>query len=167
MSSPDVAVLEFLDNDGKDVDPGEHGELVCTGLLNFDQPLIRYRIGDTVKRSPNSCSKTGLEMPLIDEISGRVEDEVVGPDGRVMVRFHGVFVDLPHLASAQVIQEERDWIHINAVTDAKFGNTEEELIVQRVRSQLGDVRVTIERVKELTRNANGKVPAVISKLKSK
>ena len=167
MSSPDVAILEFLDNEGKDVSPGEHGEVVCTGLLNFDQPLIRYRIGDTVKRSLKSHSETGLQMPLIDEISGRVEDTIVGLDGREMVRFHGIFVNLPHLVSAQVIQEERDWLHINAVADAKFGNAEEEMIVQRVRSQLGDIRVTIERVKELSRNANGKVPAVISKLKSK
>ncbi len=166
LSSPDVAMLEFLDEEGKDVGPGEHGEVVCTGLLNFDQPLIRYRIGDTVKRSSKSRSEIGLEMPLIDEIIGRVEDVVVGPDGREMVRFHGVFIDLPHLVSAQVIQEERDWIHIKAVTEARFGNAQEKTIAQRVRSQLGDVRVTIERVKELSRNVNGKVPAVISKLKS-
>ena len=166
MSSPDVGILEILDEEGKDVDPGEHGEVVSTGLLNFDQPLIRYRIGDIVKRSRIDRSDTGLEMPIIEEITGRVEDTVVGPDGREMVRFHGVFVDLPHLISAQVVQEERNWIHINAVVDSKFGRSEEEIIANRVRSQLGDVRVTIDRVSELSRNANGKIPAVISKLRN-
>jgi phenylacetate-CoA ligase len=163
MSSPDVAILELLDDEGNDVDPGEYGELVWTGLLNFDQPLIRYRIGDVVKLSKEQRSETGIEMPIIDEICGRVEDTVVGPDGREMVRFHGVFVDIPYLASAQVIQEELDEIHINVVTEDKFGALEEEAIVRRVRSQLGDVRVTVDRVQELVRNSAGKVPAVISK----
>jgi phenylacetate-CoA ligase len=103
-------------------------------------------------------------MPIIDEICGRLEDTVVGPDGREMVRFHSVFVDIPFLVSAQVVQEELDDIRINAVTEDKFGASEEEVIVRRVRSQLGDVRVTVDRVQELVRNSAGKVPAVISKV---
>ena len=164
MSSPDVAVLELLDEDGCEVGPGAAGEAVCTGLLNFDQPLIRYRIGDVLKRSPKTRSETGVEMPLIDEIIGRVEDKVVGPDGREMVRFHGVFVDVPYLIAAQVIQEELDWIRLRLVTEAGFGRAEETTLCERLRSQLGDIRVTLEKVAELPRNANGKVPAVISKL---
>ncbi len=96
-----------------------------------------------------------------------MEDKVVGPDGREMVRFHGVFVELPHIISAQVIQEERDRIHVDVVADAKFGSAEEQMIADRVRSQLGDVRVTVDRVSELSRNASGKVPAVISNIGSK
>ena len=165
MSSPDVAVLEFLDEEGRDVAPGETGEIVCTGLLNFDQPLIRYRIGDMAKRSAASRSQSGLEMPIVDEIVGRIEDKVVGPDQREMVRFHGIFVDVPDLVSAQVVQKELDWIHVRAVTDAGFGQTEENLIADRLRSQLGHIRVTLERVDELPRNGSGKIPAVISELK--
>jgi phenylacetate-CoA ligase len=165
LSSPDVAVLEFLKEDGSGAAPGEAGEVVCTGLLNYDQPLIRYRIGDVVKLSDRRRSEAGLEMPVIDEIVGRVEDKVVGPDGREMVRFHGIFVDVPHLVSAQVVQEELEWLNIRAVTETGFGTSEEEIIGKRVRSQLGNIRVTIEQVDEIPRNANGKVPAVISKLK--
>lgn len=167
LSSPDVAVLEFLREDGKDALPGESGEVICTGLLNFDQPLIRYRIGDVVRLADKRRSDAGLEMPVIDEIVGRVEDKVVGPDGREMVRFHGIFVNVPHLVSAQVIQEELDWLNILVVTEPDFGAAERETIEDRVRSQLGDIRVTIEAVDEIPRNANGKVPAVISKLKDK
>ena len=167
LSSPDVAVLEFLREDGNDATLGEHAEVVCTGLLNFDQPLIRYRIGDVVKLSNKQRSDSGLEMPVIDEIVGRVEDRVVGPDGREMVRFHGVFVKVPHLVSAQVIQEELDCLNILVVTEPGFGDGERKMIKDRVRSQLGDIRVTIEAVKDIPRTANGKVPAVISKLKDK
>src|SRR5262245_40740114 len=42
---PEVGWVEVFDND-QFVDDGNPGELVCTGLLNTDMPLIRYRVGD-------------------------------------------------------------------------------------------------------------------------
>ncbi|MCX7638617.1 MAG: hypothetical protein N2044_12295, partial [Cyclobacteriaceae bacterium] len=39
--SPDVGILEILNDRGVHAEPGEIGEVVCTGLLNYDQPLIR------------------------------------------------------------------------------------------------------------------------------
>lgn len=167
LASPDVGVLEFLREDGTGANAGEIGEVICTGLLNYDQPLIRYRIGDFVKLSNKKQSAAGFEMPVVDEIVGRLEDKVVGPDGREMVRFHGIFVNVPFLVSAQVIQEQLDWLNILVVTEPKFGAEERMTIQNRVRSQLGNIRVTIEVVEELPRNLNGKVPAVISKLKDK
>ncbi|MGH7821578.1 MAG: phenylacetate--CoA ligase family protein, partial [Candidatus Binatia bacterium] len=41
---PEVGVLEVLEA-GRPVPPGSVGEFVCTGLLNEDMPLIRYRVG--------------------------------------------------------------------------------------------------------------------------
>lgn len=163
--SPDVGILEILDPQGCEVAPGETGEVVSTGLLNFDQPLIRYRIGDRVRRSAAPSSRSGREMPLVDEIIGRVEDRVVGPDGRVMVRFHGVFVGLPHLRSAQIVQEALDRITVLVVTEAGFSAAEERLIEERLKSQLGEVQVVVERVGELPRGPGGKVQAVVSRLK--
>ena len=79
--------------------PGETGEVYSTGLLNFDQPLIRYRIGDMVKLAENQQTLCGRNMPVIEEIVGRVEDTVIGRDGREMVRFHGIFINLPSVFS--------------------------------------------------------------------
>ena len=42
-------------------------------------------------------------MPVIKEVAGRLEDVVISPDGRRMVRFHLVF-DQPHIREGQVIQ---------------------------------------------------------------
>jgi len=58
------------------------------------QPLIRFRLGDLAAWDPEPCS-CGSSMPILKEVVGRVEDVVVGPDGRQMVRFHGIFVDQP------------------------------------------------------------------------
>ncbi|NMB64991.1 MAG: phenylacetate--CoA ligase family protein, partial [Spirochaetes bacterium] len=46
LISPDVGILEVLKPDGTPCMPGETGEIFSTGFLNYDQPLIRYRIGD-------------------------------------------------------------------------------------------------------------------------
>ena len=42
---PEVGWVEVFDNNQL-VNDGTPGELVCTGLLNIDMPLIRYRVGD-------------------------------------------------------------------------------------------------------------------------
>ncbi len=53
---------------------------------------------------------------VIDEIIGRSEDVVVGKDGREMVRFHGIFINLPNVVKAQVVQEDYENFTINVLT---------------------------------------------------
>lgn len=162
--SPDLGILELIDDEGKPVKPGETGEVVCTGLINFDQPLIRYRIGDRMQLGEDKCA-CGREMPVIKEIIGRVEDTVIGKDGRAMVRFHGIFVGLPNVVEAQVIQEDYGIFTIKAVTTGTLTEKEITTIRQRMESQLGQIQVSVEPVLSIPRNANGKFQAVISKVK--
>lgn len=159
--SPDLGIIELLDENGNEVKPGEVGEVVCTGLVNFDQPLIRYRIGDLMRRGTDDC-KCGRQMPVISEIIGRVEDTVVGMDGREMVRFHGIFIDLPNLIEGQVIQWELGRFEIKIVSNGRFSTGESEMIRQRMISQLGDIKIEIHEVESIPRNANGKFKSVIS-----
>lgn len=159
--SPDVGILEILDDAGKPVKPGEVGEVYCTGLLNFDQPLIRYQIGDRMRLGKEPCL-CGRHMPVIEEIMGRVEDTVVGPDGRELVRFHGIFVDLPHVVEAQVIQWEPDRFEIKVVPSGELTQEEQDIIRKRMQSQLGLIHLTIISVESIPRTQNGKFQAVIS-----
>lgn len=162
--SPDLGLIELLDEAGNPVKPGEVGEVVCTGFVNFDQPLIRYRIGDLMRLGDKACS-CGRAMPVIKEIIGRVEDTVVGKDGREMVRFHGIFINLPNLIEAQIIQHTLDMFEIKIVTNGKWTSDEELIIRNRMQSQLGDVGVKINEVVTIMRNPSGKFPAVISHVK--
>jgi phenylacetate-CoA ligase len=162
--SPDVGIMEIIKEDGTYAQPGESGELVSTGLLNYDQPLIRYRIGDRVKLSANQKCKCGRQMPIIDEILGRNEDVVTGPDGREMVRFHGIFVDLPNIMEGQIIQQDLSHIIVKTVANGSLSKQEKETIMSRLNSQLGEVIVSIEEVDQIPRGPNGKYQAVISKL---
>ena len=166
VNSPDLGILEVLDENGNSVPVGASGEVVCTGLLNFDQPLIRYRIGDRVSLGKEDEGPKNIDMPVIEQIDGRVEDKVVGPDGRVMVRFHGIFIDHQGLVASQVVQEKRDLIILRLVTDSSYSkDISEPIMIQRIESQLGsDIKVNFEYLEELPRTSSGKTKAVISKL---
>jgi phenylacetate-CoA ligase len=63
-------------------------------LYLWGEPLMHPKIGDFVKLSLNQTCKCGRNMPIVDEIVGRVEDTIIGIDGREMVRFHGIFIDI-------------------------------------------------------------------------
>jgi phenylacetate-CoA ligase len=160
--SPDAGIVELLDDDMKPVPPNTLGNVYCTGFLNYDQPLIRYAIGDSMMLSSETCA-CKRSMPLIKEIVGRTEDVVIGKDGREMVRFHAIFNGLTTVSSAQVIQHKIGEIILKVVpVTLKVSDEEKELMKQRVYSQLGDVEILIEEVNDIPLTANGKFKAVIS-----
>lgn len=165
LTSPDVGIIEILNKDGKQVLPGESGEVVCTGFLNYDQPLIRYKIGDYITLSENQTTRCGRSMPVIHEIVGRLEDVVIGKDGREMVRFHGVFLNLSSVIEAQIVQTRVDEFIVNIVPTDRLLEFDKSLIVKRLESQLGKVKIIFNEMKEIPRGANGKFKSVISNIK--
>ncbi|MGH9766393.1 MAG: phenylacetate--CoA ligase family protein, partial [Blastocatellia bacterium] len=160
--SPDIGVVEILRPDGSPCAPGETGEVVATGLMRWSQPLIRYRLGDLASWDEEPCP-CGRAMPVIKEVVGRIEDVVVGLDGRQLVRFHGVFVDQPHVREGQIIQEALNRIRVKVAPSNGFGEADVADIVHRVRQRLGaETEVIVEQVNEIPRTRSGKFQAVIS-----
>lgn len=160
--SPDLGIIEIIDQNGQHVRPGESGEAVCTSLLNFNQPLIRYRIGDILKLSKEQSCECGRQMPIVDEIVGRIEDTVIGKDGREMVRFHSIFVNIPDIIEGQVIQKTLDDFEIKVVASKKLEDIELNSLKERMISQLGPVNVLITEVENIPKGPNGKTKAVVS-----
>jgi phenylacetate-CoA ligase len=160
--SPDAGFVEILRQDGSPCDPGEVGEVITTCLLRSYQPLIRFRLGDLAAWDPNPCP-CGRQMPVITEVVGRIEDVVTGPDGRQLVRFHGIFVDQPNIIEGQVIQETLDTFTVKVVPSSSFCQTDIEDIKQRMVQRLGSqVTVQVETVAEIPRTKSGKFRAIIS-----
>lgn len=160
--SPDAGVTEILHPDGTPCMPGEIGEVVTTCLMRTYQPLIRFRIGDFAMWDDESC-KCGRVMPVLKEVIGRIEDVVIGPDGRQMVRFHGIFVDQPHVQEGQIIQETLDRIIVKVVPINGFGDADIKDIISRVQQRLSEkVEVVVECVDYIPRTKSGKFQAVIS-----
>lgn len=161
--SPDAGILEVLGPGMQPVPPGTPGTVYCTGLLNYDQPLIRYNIGDQLVLSPGGCS-CGRAMPVVQEILGRVEDVVTGPDGRQVVRFHSIFNGLHTVRQAQVEQFSANRLLIRIVPVAGSSRSEEATMRSRIISQLGTMQVDFEYVTHIPQTPAGKFRAVISHL---
>jgi phenylacetate-CoA ligase len=163
--SPDVGIIELIKDNGEYAQPGEIGEAICTGFLNYDQPLIRYRIGDLLKLSLDQTCDCSRHMPIVDEIIGRVEDTVIGMDGREMVRFHGIFINMPKIVEGQIIQHTLKEFEIVFVATDKLVDYEKDELFRRMQSQLGDILLRVTEVDQIPRNRNGKFKAVISHVK--
>lgn len=77
----DNVVLELVDETGRPVPDGEPGHVLVTGLNNFVQPFIRYRLGDLVARRPGFVCACGRSFPVLEPVAGRDNDFFLHPDG--------------------------------------------------------------------------------------
>ena len=162
--SPDVGIVEILRPDGNPCDPGEVGEVVTTCLMRKFQVFIRYRLGDLAMWDRDNCP-CGRQMPVLKEVVGRIEDVIIGPDGRHMVRFHGIFVNQPHVMEGQIIQETLHRIRVKVVPNEGFSPDDVKDIINRMHQRLGrQVEVLVDPVDHIPRLASGKFQAVISLL---
>jgi phenylacetate-CoA ligase len=162
---PEVGWLEVLSEmDDAPAPPGTSGRLICTGLLNDDMPLIRYAIGDRGKVAMEDAScPCGRTLPALAGIEGRVNDLLVTRDGRQIYWLNPIFYGLP-VREAQIIQETLDRVQIRYVAAPAFTSEAERMIINRLQARMGAVEVTMERVDEVPRSANGKFRGMICNL---
>jgi phenylacetate-CoA ligase len=57
VTVPGLHHVEILDDAGRMVEVGEEGELVVTRLLANQAPVLRYKVGDRVRRLPDLVSR--------------------------------------------------------------------------------------------------------------
>lgn len=142
----------------------DHGELVATGLLNPDMPLIRYRVGDRARvpdtSSPCPC---GRGLPLMGRVEGRMNDLLITPDGRPVFWLNPVFYGLP-VRQSQIVQEHLDVLRVRVSPAPGYDAETENTIIERLQERMGDVRVLVDRVAEVPRTANGKLRAIVCQL---
>lgn len=158
---PEVGIVEAVD-DGQPALPGTPGDLICTGLLNADMPLIRYRVGDRgVLAGAGGTCGCGRRLPLLESIEGRIDDVLYTRDGRLIGRLDPIFkANLPVL-EAQIIQESLDRVRIRYVPAPDFTPPAERSMIERLRERMGQVEVVLEALDEVPRTASGKFRAVI------
>lgn len=165
--SPDVGIVEIIKENGEEAKEGEEGEIVCTGLLNYDFPLIRYKIGDFAVKSKDKICNCRREMPLVEEILGREEDYLILKDGRASASFSKAFEGVEGIIEGQVIQEDYDKIKIFLVKSQKFNEKEKEKFLENIYKLFGKLQVEIIFTEKIERTKRGKLKLVISKLKEK
>jgi phenylacetate-CoA ligase len=160
---PEVGWVEIMENK-QSLQHGNPGDLVCTGLLNADMPLVRYEVGDRAKLNSEceNCS-CGRTLPIISSIEGRTNDVLVAPDGRRIYWVNPVFYGLP-VREAQIIQEESNRLKVRYVPAPNFTIATQRSIIDRIQARMGQLEVIMEPIGAIPRGPNGKFRAVISKL---
>lgn len=74
------ALVEIVDEQGRDVAPGSRGRVIVTGLYNYAMPFIRYEIGDIAVAGTGPCA-CGRTLPTIKRVEGRTRNMFVFRDG--------------------------------------------------------------------------------------
>jgi len=166
--------IEFLDEGGDKVAPEEQGEIVVTGLHNRVMPLIRYRIGDVGIPTDEKCS-CGRAWPLLRNVQGRINDDLVLPSGRKIswLHFYHQFYkemgkNVFSISQYRIIQDKKDRIIFEVVKGKDF----DPKMLERIRDNLGTffakfgekIEVIIEIVKEIPLERTGKRRILISKV---
>lgn len=162
--SDEAGLIEILDARGGLCPPGEIGEVVCTGLQNELQPLLRYRLGDVARWSQQQTCRCGARGPLLESIEGRLEDLCVTRDGRSVLRFDTAFKGVASIREAQVVQESLDRFVIRVVPASGFSSKDCEVLVQNMRTHVGECSVEVRLVESIERAAGGKFRAVVCRL---
>ena len=168
----DSGVMEFVDDDGEPVAPGEIGEIVVTGLYNYAMPLIRYNVGDLGTLADGKCS-CGRSWPLIKSIEGRSNDVIVMPSGRkiypsfFLLGIENEIEENPFCISQyQMIQEKRNRIILKLVPGKEF----DQRVVSRIKQNFQnlfirldeDIHVDLRCVEKIPLERTGKRRKVIS-----
>lgn len=74
-TQPELIFTEILDQEGRQVQAGEIGELVITTLQNETMPLLRFATGDMLTYTDESCS-CGRNTPRLSPVIGRKKQMV-------------------------------------------------------------------------------------------
>lgn len=160
--SPGYGFVEILGPDRNAVEDGEVGEVVCTGLLNEAQPLIRYRIGDRAALTRPRPQFPGL--PVVSRLEGRIDKIIRTRDGRRIGRLDPVFKGVVGVKECQIVQEDWDRFRLRVVAGPEYADHVGRLLVSNLRERIGDVRVEISIEPFIERSANGKFEAVVSRM---
>ena len=140
-------------------------ELVVTSFRNLKLPLIRYRIGDTVRLDadgspPCAC---GSPFPTIAAIEGRVDDLLYSTERGAIGRLDPVYKGVVGIDRSQIIQQGEDDFRILVVPGAGFTPATLEVLERNFRNRVGHlVSLATDVVDDIPLSANGKFRAVIN-----
>lgn len=143
------------------------GRLIGTAFFNHALPFIKYETGDIAIMAPdNYRCPCGRESRVVFSVDGRVDDFVLTPDGRHVMRFDYLFKDTNEALEAQVIQFELNEIEIRAVLLAPELR---ERFEEKVQSHFDEyiaaaMTLRFEYVSEIEKSATGKFKAVVNRL---
>ena len=157
-------LLEVLDDQGHQCQPGQTGRVVVTTLHSTAMPLLRYEIGDLAEPGPTCPCGRGL--PVLNRIVGRTCDTLLLADGTS--RTLGVSYNLAliePIREFQLAQTRPGAVELRAVVSRPLTHDEAALAHAAIRSRAGPkVEISIVYRDQLPRTRAGKLRLFISEL---
>jgi phenylacetate-CoA ligase len=112
-----------------------------------------------------SCA-CGRKSKVLTRINGRVEDYIITPEGRKILRFDYVFKDAQNIRDAQVVQRAPGSICLRIARRPAYSAKDEDMLREEVKNRVSPMlMVSFEYVAEIERESNGKIRAVKSLLR--
>ncbi len=163
--------VEFLDQNGQDVAPGETGEIVLTTLRSPAMPFIRYRIGDMGKPSQETC-KCGRGLPILESFEGRCDDSFILPSGRFVssLKILNIFTtfikkDLHLMNEFRVIQREPGLVEIELEPGSHYSDDGFKKLTDRLLELFGEpVEIKVKLVDRIETQGRIKRKAIESQV---
>jgi phenylacetate-CoA ligase len=161
----DHLAIEFVDETGRPVAPGQRGRIVITDLWSYAMPLVRYDIGDVGTASEASCS-CGITLPLMEIVEGRKEDFIRTQSGTLV---HAAYLCYTLKDDAvrefKMYQKTRDALVVQIVKSPRFTEESERALEARLRTALGDrIAISFEYLESIPREASGKLRYFVSEI---
>ena len=143
------------------------GRLIGTAFFNMATPLLRYDTGDIAVFPPDGFKcLCGRNSQVILDVDGRVDDYILTPDNRRVMRLDYLFKETYEVIEAQVIQDVRGEVLIKATQSSLFCQESFETKVKDCfRKYISkDMTLSFQYVENIERSNTGKFKAVINRL---
>jgi phenylacetate-coenzyme A ligase PaaK-like adenylate-forming protein len=158
LRSGDVVVEVEHDDGSVSVADGE-GEILVTRLHAEAMPLLRYRLGDRVRITPNDCRCGVWHTPIVREIAGRVEDQLRTRDGRGH-HLADMIRHLPGIRQYQVVQPRAGALEVRVVPAERAPADLVSRIERELAPLAGSFAVTVRLTDRIAPEPNGKIKLV-------
>jgi phenylacetate-CoA ligase len=161
----DCSYIELLStNTGREVSPGQQGEIVGTCLINTVAPIIRYRQSDLAILATETCG-CGKTTPALQTIVGRKNSSFKRPDGieipsgRILDWTYSLVLELElGIREFQIIQRTLTLVEVKLVVssdyDSEFDNSK---LIYKFKQTFGDeFEVIVNTVPSIPKTEAGK-----------
>ena len=142
------------------IERDEDGEILVTSFDTHGTPLVRYRVGDRMTLSQETCP-CGHQGPIIASIDGRGRSFIQLRNGHRVFEgeLAGIVRAFPNcIERVQYIQETRDEVVLLYVPDERCFEKEHEKKLFFVLDRLfdGQLNVVMHAVPEIPKEVSGK-----------
>jgi phenylacetate-CoA ligase len=145
--SEENLMLEIV-RDGREVLPGETGDVAVTDLHNFGMPMIRYLNGDLAVRGGGTRCPCGRGLARIERVDGRRADTMVDRDGNAVpgIVFHVLFSDARRelVKQFQAVQNAKGEVVLRVVRGRDFAEDAFQSVAGRFSTYLRGLPFTVE-----------------------